>query len=324
MKRQTLLRLYPHRWRERYGDEFLALLEQQPVTPAVALDVALGALDAHLRAHLSPVRETVGARAMQRLRALRTTALTLFCAYVTFVVAGLAFYGMVDDSAFIPAMDAHVSLTACWLIIEVGAAVSLAAVVAGGLPIGLATLAFALAHKRRDILGLLAVPVLALIIQALFFAAVIAAYRHLLPLPLPVTHSGAGQSPRSGNDLLVALNDILFIIGAMASTAAVATAVMRSEIGTQRFRALGVRIVIEPYRFALLPATVAALAMAVTAAGVISWGIVAHQVAPHAFTLGTLLIWLAIVGAMALATLIAAIGVARGHAANAIPILTDH
>jgi hypothetical protein len=307
MKRQTLLRLYPHRWRERYGDEFLALLEQQPVTPAVALDVALGALDAHLRAHLSPVGETVGARAMQRLRALRTTALTLFCAYITFVVAGLAFYGMVDDSAFIPAMDAHVSLSACWLIIEAGAAVSLAAVVAGGLPIGLATLAFALAHKRRDILGLLAVPVLALIIQALFFAAVIAAYRHLLPLPLPV-----------------ALNDILFLIGAIASTAAVATAVTRSEVGTQRFRALGVRIVIEPYRFALLPATVAALAMAVTAAGVIGWGIVAHQVAPHAFTLGTLLIWLAIVGAMVLATLVAAIGVARGHAANATPILTDH
>jgi hypothetical protein len=269
------------------------------------------------------VAETVGARAMQRLRTLRTTALTLFCAYITFVVAGLAFYGMVDDSAFIPAMDAHAALSACWLIVEAGAAVSLAAVVAGGLPIGLATLAFALAHKRRDILRLFAVPVLALGVQALFFGLLFAAYQHLLPFPLPVVHGDAGQSPRSGNHLLVALNDILFIVGAIASTAAVAAAVARSEIGTQRFRALGVRIVIEPYRFALLPATIAALAMAVTVGGVIGWGIVAHQVAPHAFILGTLLIWLAIVGAMTLATLVAAIGVARGHAANALPVLAD-
>jgi hypothetical protein len=322
MKRQTLLRLYPFRWRERYGDEFLALLEQQSVTPSVIFDVALGALDAHLRAHLSPVGETVGERAMQRLRALRTTALTLFCAYIIFVVAGLAFYGMVDDSAFIPAMDAHVSLSACWLIIEAGAAVSLAAVVAGGLPIGLATLAFALAHKRRDILRLLAVPALALGIQALFFGLLVASFRHLFPLPLPVANVGAGESPRIGNDLLVAVNDILFLIGAIASTVAVTMAVTRSEIGTQRVRALGVRVVIEPYRFALLPATIAVLAMAVTVGGVISWGIVAHQVASHTFTLGTLLIWLAIVGAMALATLVAAIGAARGRSANATPALT--
>jgi hypothetical protein len=323
MNRQTLLRLYPRRWRERYGDEFLAMLEQQPVTASVVLDVALGALDAHLRAHLSPVGNTVGARALQRLHALRTTALTIFCAYITFVVAGLAFYGMVDDSAFVSAMDAHTPLRVCWLIMEAGAAMSLAAVVAGGLPIGLATLAFALVHKRRDILRLLAVPVLALVVQAAFFGVLAAAYQHVLPLPLPVANVGTGQSPRSGNDLLVAMNDMLFLIGAIASTAAVAAAIMRSQIGMQRFRAFGVRIVVEPYRFALLPATVAALAMAATVGGVIGWGIVAHQVAPHAFTLGILLTWLAIIGAMALVTLVTAIGVARGRAANALPALTD-
>jgi hypothetical protein len=306
MNRQTLLRLYPRRWRERYGDEFLALLEQHPVTAAVALDVALGALDAHLRAHVSPVGETVGARALQCLQALRTTALTIFCAYIAFAVAGLAFYGMVDDSAFLPAMEAHIPLRACWLIMEVGAAVSLAAVVAGGLPIGLGTLAFALAHKRRDILRLFIVPALASVIQALFVGVLVVAV-----------------SPRSGNHLFLAINGILFLIGAIASTAAVAAAVTRSAIGMQRFRAFGVRIVIEPYRFALLPAAIAALAMTMTVAGVIGWGIVAHQVAPHAFTLGIMLVWLAIVGAMTLAAIVAAIGVARGRAANATPALAD-
>ncbi len=43
-----LLRLYPARWRERYGDEFAAVLESRPLGPFDVADVLLGALDAHL------------------------------------------------------------------------------------------------------------------------------------------------------------------------------------------------------------------------------------------------------------------------------------
>ncbi len=43
-----LLRLYPTRWRARYGDEFVALLEERPLGPFDVADVLLGALDAHL------------------------------------------------------------------------------------------------------------------------------------------------------------------------------------------------------------------------------------------------------------------------------------
>jgi hypothetical protein len=43
-----LLRLYPARWRSRYGDEFAALLAERPLGPFDVADVALGALDAHL------------------------------------------------------------------------------------------------------------------------------------------------------------------------------------------------------------------------------------------------------------------------------------
>ncbi len=42
-----LLRLYPSRWRARYGDEFAALLEERPLGPFDVADVLLGALDAH-------------------------------------------------------------------------------------------------------------------------------------------------------------------------------------------------------------------------------------------------------------------------------------
>ncbi len=43
-----LLRLYPARWRARYGDEFAVLLAERRLGPFDAADVLLGALDAHL------------------------------------------------------------------------------------------------------------------------------------------------------------------------------------------------------------------------------------------------------------------------------------
>ena len=46
--RALLIRLYPARWRDRYGDEFAAVLEERPLGPFDVADVLLGALDAHL------------------------------------------------------------------------------------------------------------------------------------------------------------------------------------------------------------------------------------------------------------------------------------
>ncbi len=44
-----LVRLYPPAWRERYEDEFLAVLEERRITPSVVLDICRGAVDAWLR-----------------------------------------------------------------------------------------------------------------------------------------------------------------------------------------------------------------------------------------------------------------------------------
>jgi hypothetical protein len=43
-----LVRIYPRAWRDRYEDEFLALLEARPPTARDLLDVVWGAVDAHL------------------------------------------------------------------------------------------------------------------------------------------------------------------------------------------------------------------------------------------------------------------------------------
>jgi hypothetical protein len=47
-----LLRLYPRRWRDRYGEEFEALLADRPPTPRHRLDIVRGAFDAHLHPQL--------------------------------------------------------------------------------------------------------------------------------------------------------------------------------------------------------------------------------------------------------------------------------
>lgn len=46
------IRLYPHRWRRRYGEELEAMLEQTRPTLRVVLDLLAGALDAHLHSQL--------------------------------------------------------------------------------------------------------------------------------------------------------------------------------------------------------------------------------------------------------------------------------
>lgn len=50
-----LVRMYPPGWRERYEEEFLALLEARRITPAVVVDVCRGAADAWLRGPRGPL-----------------------------------------------------------------------------------------------------------------------------------------------------------------------------------------------------------------------------------------------------------------------------
>ncbi len=43
-----LLAFYPAQWRQRYGEEFRAVLESRPLGPFDFADVLIGALDARL------------------------------------------------------------------------------------------------------------------------------------------------------------------------------------------------------------------------------------------------------------------------------------
>lgn len=51
---KQLLRLYPDEWRDRYGEELEALLEQRSPSVLDSIDIVHGALDARLHALASP------------------------------------------------------------------------------------------------------------------------------------------------------------------------------------------------------------------------------------------------------------------------------
>jgi hypothetical protein len=68
-----LLKLYPRAWRARYGDEFLALLSEGPLTLRHTINVVSGAVDARLSGWRRPASDQAstpqgGAAVMQMLK----------------------------------------------------------------------------------------------------------------------------------------------------------------------------------------------------------------------------------------------------------------
>jgi len=203
---------------------------------------------------------------------LRRWAIMVFCAYIGFVLAGGAFYEMVDDSPFVPLMNQHAALMLAWLAVAGASGIALLAVVVGGLPVGLAVVWRALRVERRNLV-LLAVPFVAL---------------GVLVATLGVTYvivSGYGTNvPVSVSATAAAVLAIVFALAAISSTVAVCLAVAHTDAtGEQVFRAKGITIIVEPYRFALIPAGVTALAMAVMFVGTLAWGFMAWSGAPQLF-----------------------------------------
>lgn len=265
-------------------------------------------LHAHLRQEVNPMADR-----------LRTVVLTVFCAYIGFVLAGLALYGLVDDSRFIPAMNSHLDIALAWYVIAGGSAIALAAAVIGGLPIGYAIIRRALQARRRDILFLLAVPLISLAVLGTYVLAVALITTRFFSVSL----SEVAVPPTPGAPVLVSFA-LLFILAAIASTTAVCVAVSRSDADEQTFRARGITITVQPYEFALLPAAVTTLAMLLMLVGTLTWGLLARAEVPETLEDNTMLViattngtaWLAIVALMGFTTLVAAGALLRVFASS--------
>lgn len=82
---RVLVRLYPRRWRERYGTEFKALLEQKSLGPRDYIDIARHLVDAHLHDNAPPQRSLH----MPRYIEARVSGLALLLAGMIWI-AGVA------------------------------------------------------------------------------------------------------------------------------------------------------------------------------------------------------------------------------------------
>jgi hypothetical protein len=292
-----LLWLYPQAWRARYEDEFLAVLEACPFSLWTFWDVFLGAIDARL--HL----ETVTGRMFPVINKLRTTEVTVFCAYIAFVVAGLGFGKLVEYDDFMALRDNNMGIAVSYWTLYAGAFVALAAVLVGGLPLAYAAARSAIAAKHWRLLSLFAVPpvVLVLWIADILFAEA----RN--PHPAPVLSRPIQER------ILEAVHLVgVFGLAAILSTAAVCIIVVRSDISEKLFR------------FARIPAIIAALAMVVMFVAVLVYGLVGRAADPQLFAdnqgimaTNTTLSWLLILAAMALATVIAVAALIRGRSSGA-------
>ncbi|MEO7002244.1 MAG: hypothetical protein ABI068_10475 [Ktedonobacterales bacterium] len=296
-----LLRLYPSVWRDRYGEEFLALLADRGISAFSfldMLDVFYGALDARLAPQLADTR------GFPMLNRLRKTLIVVFCAYILYVLSGTGFYGLLDDNSL--AKSSLANLQNAVYVVQAGAGISLLAILIGGLPIGFAALRSAWSSGRRSVLALLGTPILAFLVVIGSFLALVAIEKSQ---GTSVFDAKPGQVFTPNVAVVAAYFTAVAIwhLAAIVSTAAMATAIARSPISERL------------YRFARIPALVAALAMLLTLGGVVAWGIIANGQASAQFQhdlgfygLTTMTSWIIVTVTMTIAVLVALVALARG------------
>jgi hypothetical protein len=223
-----------------------------------------------------------GTLAMQRQR---NALLTIFCAYITFVIAGLGLQKMTEYDDFQSVAAHQLTIGLPFKIVFFGSAVSLLAVLIGGVPLAAAALRQALGERRFGIAALFAVPPVAL---ALFVGFSILYARN-------VAKSAASDH------IHVVVG--AFVAAAILSTAAVCFGISAASRGTSALLA-----------FARWPAVITTTTMLIMCIATIVVALRLNAVAPgvvgdmtsyYTFTLLNVTIL------MILASIVAAVGAAR-------------
>lgn len=292
LRTRWIVRLYPAAWRERYGEEFTALLDECTPSLPHLFDAVWGAVDAHLHV------EQLTGRFMEMVTRLRRAEVVVFCAWIAFVVAGIGFQKMTEYDDFMEAGKAYPLIGFAFTTVVVGSAVALLAVLAGGVPLALATARKAVVERRFGVLALFGVPVLSFVVLAAYLA---------IALHVPDGATSAAQHPTPTDKVLaVGLAGVL-VLGAAASAWAISAAISRGDADERWFR------------FARIPTIITTVAMAVMCVAVIVWGLALWSDVPHLFAgtggivaTSTALSWLGHVLVMSVATIVAIAAVARG------------
>jgi hypothetical protein len=267
----ALVRLYPRAWRARYGEEFVILLSDHPsAATAIANVIGSAARERLIAASLSLSLFWRGD--MDR----RQHSLVLMSyAYLAAVAAGVNFYWTVADTPMAVAMHGHSPLFVSWRIVGVGSALALAAVLAVVVPGVIEIARWALAQRRWDVIGRLAVPPAT---AGLTIAWMLLAWRVTggvwVPTPWDVTGDWAAPAgwPDPGTRWGLGLvTGALLIAGLVASAVAVRQAIARSDRPTLRGPWVGAS------------ATLLAGSVLLMTLGVLTWGWFAERYASADF-----------------------------------------
>ncbi len=220
-----------------------------------------------------------------------SSLITIFCAYIAFVIAGLGLQKMTEYDDFTSLARHQLAVGIPYAIVYYGSALSLLAVLVGGVPLGLAVLRHALKQRRWGIAGLFLIPPVALALVAGF---VVVASR--------VSAKAAPGGTGSAHALV-----IVFLLAAIASAAAVAFAVWQ------------VRVDEAYYRLAVRAALVTTGIMAILSAATLIAGLSLNATAPNVMVdmfSYYIFTWWNVTIIMALATLVAIIGAVRLRSQN--------
>jgi len=170
----ALLALYPEPWRDRYGEEMRALLEDDPPGARGLISLLVAAARAHARPQPSWRTDLAPAAAM------RLSVGGLFACWMVIAIAGSAFAKLTEH------MDAseHVHPLLGWAraMIVWGAAIGAVAIAVGGLPLLWQALGEAFRRRDRRLALALASPALA--------GALLLALAALLTAVTPSRHNG--------------------------------------------------------------------------------------------------------------------------------------
>ena len=267
-----LLRFYPSGWRQRYGSEFAALLEEHPFSLKTLIDVLRSATEAHMSPLNSSQREpaALGAR--------------VWCAWMLALPAGLLLCGMVDDSPLVAAMAGNSFLANSWNAIEAGCVLAGAAILLAGLPLAWSVLHYALQARRRDILLRMAFPLLATLQFATWVAAVMAwTHGHWGASPWAEAFSRPDWPAESFRWPTGVITAVLLLLWFAGSAVSIAQAMRRSGFPALRLALPGVRVELQPLRFAASLAKWAAAGIALMLVSVALWGWTASRQAGEAF-----------------------------------------
>jgi hypothetical protein len=303
-----LVRHYPARWRARYAAEMLDLLERRPPTWAGAWNLACHLLYAHLHPDLALTGdESAVERLVALMRALRSSEIVVFYAFVAAMVAWLQFGGLVDGGPYMPLTGSAGSWPGIGLHpangISAGLALQSAAVdlafvalAAGGVPLVLA------AWRRAPALRwYLLVPLAAVILA-------------VLPAPLGYLLRGAVPTLNLTFESPVTIAYcVWFVVLAAVSAAALGRVIAGGTPGDGLVRC------------AFVPSALVTLALVLLLAATIFWGVAAHQEYPQLFDQATITSghmttasWLLDVEAMAGAALVAVLATIRGRIGGAV------